>query len=314
MAVTFADPIETELNVVRRLLGSRSTDWIPPHITLVPPVDCTPMEAWLWVGRIGTLSTQVAPVDLELSGFGFFANRRITGHLPVEAGGEALGQWHDRLVGLPDERPYLPHVTVVEDLDLATSSVLRERLAQYTLAVQAKEVSLLVADARGKRRGWRPFLRALVGFGGLRRRAHRSVLAVLSHSSPLSHQGSAPSISCWLLDESGGLLGWGEAIGAPSGVWILNDPVLLDGDLVGCGFEELVVEELMEYLRPRTLVGQSSTKILDTFGARSMSAEAAWLLGLDQLGLDHSGLAMADSKGLGGSYAIRWKFLSFSTR
>ncbi len=272
------------------------------------------MEAWLWVGRIGALSTQVAPVDLELSGFDIFANRRITGHLPVVVGRGALRQWHDRLVAQPDERPYLPHVTVVEDLDLDASSVLRERLARYTLAVQASEVTLLVADARGQRRRWRPFLRALVGFGGLRRRAHRSVVAVVSQSSPLSHPQSAPSISCWLLNVSGELLGWGEAIGGPSGVWILNDPVLLDGDLIGCGFDELIVEELMEYLRPATIVGQSSTNILDAFGARSMSPEAARLLGLDQLSLDHPGLAMADSQVLAGSYAIRWKFLSFSTR
>ncbi|WP_298209880.1 2'-5' RNA ligase family protein [Ferrimicrobium sp.] len=309
VAVTFADPVAVELDVVRRVLGSRSIDWIVPHITLVPPVDCTPAEAWEWVGRIGAFCTRTAPVDLELQGFATFANRRITGHLPVRVGQEDLERWHGQLTVARSSRSYIPHVTVVENLDSETSSILEHQLSTYELGVRADEVTLLVAQVRGQRREWRPFLRALVGFGGMRRRAHRSVRAVLSRSSPVAHSLRCSQVSCWLMDETGELLGWVEAINGPNGVWVLNAPVLLDSDLVGFGFEELVVGELLDYLSPSTVVARSQVEILDAFGAEPLSLEGARLLGLHRFALTTVGSSAVEDP-----HTIKWKFLSFSTR
>lgn len=309
LAVTFDEGVESELNLLRRFLGSGALDWIPPHITLIPPVDCSPAEAWSFVAQIAELSTRVEPVTLELTGFDTFANRRITGHLSVVAGGDELERWRDRLASSRDSRIYVPHVTVVENIKPEEGLILHERLSRYRVETSASEMSLLVADARGSRRGWRPFVRALVGYGGRRRRSHRSVLVMLSRSSPVARRRDSRSVSAWLLDVSGELLGWVEAIAGPNGVWVFDDSVMLDRDLVGFGFEELVVEELLVYLQFATaVVAPEWVTSLDPLGATTMSSDTARLLGLRSFDLS------AVDRTADGNQAIRWKFLSFSTR
>jgi 2'-5' RNA ligase len=309
VAVTFGEGIETELNALRRFLGSGALDWIPPHVTLVPPVDCTPAEAWSFVAQVAVLSARAEPVTLELAGFDTFVNRRITGHLPVVSGGGELERWRDQLAPIRDARAYVPHVTVVENIEPEEALMLHKRLSQYRLEAVASEVSLLVAEARGRRRGWRPFARALVGYGGRRMRSHRSVIVMLSRSSPVAHRRGSRSITAWLLDSAGELLGWVEAVAASSGVWVLDDCVMLDSDLVGFGFEELVVEELLVYLQSSTaVVAPEQVTSLDPFGAATLSSEATHLLGLRTFDLSRLGRATDDGQ------AIRWKFLSFSTR
>ncbi len=309
LAVTFDEEIESELNVLRRFLGSGALDWIPPHVTLIPPVDTTPAEAWNFVGQIAALSTRAEPVSLEMAGFDTFTNRRITGHLPVVSGGAELEQWRDQLGPVRDSRAYVPHVTVVENIEADEALMLQERLSRYRLETTASEVSLLVADARGRRRGWRPFVRALVGYGGRRRRSHRSVVVMLSRSSPVAHRRESQCVSAWMLDSSGELLGWVEAFAAPSGVWVFDDSVILDRDLVGFGFEELVVEELLVYLQSATaVVAPAWVSSLDPLGATTLSSEGVRLLGLRSFDLSMIG-RRADA-----AQAMRWKFLSFSTR
>lgn len=309
VAVTFNEEIESELNVLRRFLGSTALDWIVPHITLLPPLDCTPLEAWELVGKVAALSTRAEPVRLEFAGFDSFSNRRITGHLPVVTGEADIVRWRDYLAPKDDRRPFVPHVTLVENIAPEEALMLHERIARYSLGAIASEVSLLVADAHGRRRGWRPFVRALVGYGGQRRRSHRSTVVILSTTSPASHDRESRSVTAWLLDASGDLLGWVDAVTGPTGVWVLGDTVMVDRDLVGFGFEELVVEELLEYLRSsRLVVAPEQVKSLDPFGAQILSSETVDILGLRSFDLSRLG-KIVDS-----GYAMRWKFLSFSTR
>jgi hypothetical protein len=112
-----------------------------------------------------------------------------------------------------------------------------------------------------------------------------------------------------MLDSSGELLGWVEAIAGPNGVWVFDDSVILDRDLVGFGFEELVVEELLVFLQSVTaVVAPEWVTSLDPLGATALSSEAVRLLGLRSFDLSKVGRRADDGQ------AIRWKFLSFSTR
>jgi 2'-5' RNA ligase len=319
IAVTFDEAVEFELNVARSLLGSTAVDRILPHITLVPPIDLPVDEAWGLVERIGSLATKVRPIELELAGFATFANRRISGHVPVIRGTDELAELRNVLGPLDHSRPYVPHVTIIDAVSREAAQVLSAQLANYRLVTQAKEVTLLVADIRGGRRRWRPLVRALLGYGGPRRRSHRTAIAMLSRTGVLANLVRSPGLSCWLVEKSGEVLGWVEAVPGPSGVWVLAKPVVRDPESTGFGLEELMVDELVGYLRPASIATLDQHHPLDDFGARRLSREEAALLGLDSVDPRDFGLLAESPRGVSvrsadGSQGMRWKFLSFSTR
>lgn len=322
IVATFDEVAESELNVARRLLGSGSIEWILPHITLVPPQKCSVDVAWALAVRVARLATSVAPVDVELAGFGTFANRRVSGHIPVVRGAAELDVWRQELGSCGEDRPYVPHVTLLNHIDLQTAQVLTDQLAAYRLSTTVAEVTLLVANTHSQRRAWRPLLRAVIGYGVRQQRSHYKVVAVLSRTAPVMHRSGSNGVSCWLLRTTGELLGWVEVVPGPSGLWVLGPVVLCDEGDAGFGLEELMVDRLVDYLRPASVVVHQRDHPLERLGARSLSLKEVGLLRLDSFDEQVLGERWRPREGRGSateddgakSQGISWKFLSFSTR
>jgi 2'-5' RNA ligase len=112
VALTFSDAEAERLDELRRLLGARSLGRVPPHVTLVPPIECTAAEAWALLGRMARAASAMVPFAIATEGFGYFVNRRVSGVLPVVEGGGELAALREALGVGHGSRPFVPHVTV----------------------------------------------------------------------------------------------------------------------------------------------------------------------------------------------------------
>jgi 2'-5' RNA ligase len=114
------DPATTvAIDDLRRSLGTDDLDRIPPHITLVPPIDLIPEQVdQLWP-RVIDISRRYKPFALVIGPAATFAPRTMTIHLAVGGDLEPLGQLADelRVDPVPQRRrwPFVPHVTLRDE-------------------------------------------------------------------------------------------------------------------------------------------------------------------------------------------------------
>jgi len=161
LALLFDRAATAYLDDLRRSLGTDDLDRIPPHITLVPPIDLTPEQVDQLRPRVAEAALQVAPFHLVVGPVATFAPRTMTIHLAVGGDLESLG----RLAGLlpvgpipPRTRwPFVPHVTLRENAptDLIEQSLMS--LADVRLPVEVDALHLLEHLPRpgGGRNWWR---------------------------------------------------------------------------------------------------------------------------------------------------------------
>ncbi len=178
VALLLPRQVSDEIDGIRRAFGA-DPDYIPPHITLVPPVNLPEGEVGeaLAVLRDAAASTP-GPLAISLGPFDTFLPQNPVLYLRV--GGQL-----DPLVALraaclrppldrPDPRPYVPHVTVARGLRPDDDLVARRLLGRYDREIEIPALHLLVQvneEARG--RFWTTAAdvplgpRRIVGRGGL---------------------------------------------------------------------------------------------------------------------------------------------------
>ena len=175
VALLVPPPVAVEVDGLRRALGDGALGRIPPHLTLVPPVNVAVdrLDEALSVLRRAAGATD--PLRLRLGPAVTFMP--VTPVVYLAVGGDDLG----RLRGLRDQvflpplertltHPFVPHVTLADEMAPARIPAAVAALADYTVDVTVDRLHLLREEPG---RVWRPVADvalarpAVIGRGGL---------------------------------------------------------------------------------------------------------------------------------------------------
>ncbi len=175
VALLLPPPVAAEVDGLRRALGA-DVERVPPHVTLVPPVnvrDDALAEA-LAVLRAAATATTPAPLRLSLGPPTTFHPVTPVVYLAVAGDLAGLAELRDRVFTPPLARPigfeFVPHVTLNEDMEPERIPAAVAALADFTAEVELDRVHVL-RESPG--RFWRPVADApfvtpaVVGRGGL---------------------------------------------------------------------------------------------------------------------------------------------------
>jgi 2'-5' RNA ligase/ribosomal protein S18 acetylase RimI-like enzyme len=165
--------------VLRRALGADDLERMPPHITLVPPVNVRDDDLDDALDRLRDAAGRTRPFRLVLGPPGTFLPTNPVLFLQVAGDVPAVDGLRDRVFRPPLERPltwpFHPHVTVLDNGDPARIRAGVEALAGWQAAAVLDRVHLMQEERREEdgERWWRPIAEAtfgapaVVGRGGL---------------------------------------------------------------------------------------------------------------------------------------------------
>ena len=184
VALLIDPPVRYEIDGLRRALGGASgdrspgdvgMDRIPPHVTLVPPVN---VAAALLPAALATLrrsATAGGPLELTIGPVATFAPANPVLYLAVGGDLEGLRRVRDAAFSAPLERsttrPWVPHVTIASRVSDERMAAALVALDHYAAAIRVDRVVVLILGEEGRR--WTPLAdasmgrRTVVGTGGL---------------------------------------------------------------------------------------------------------------------------------------------------
>lgn len=174
VALLVPRPVAAEIDGLRRAMGDRSLARLPPHLTLVPPVNVRDqdLESALAVLRGGAARTR--PLTLTLGPPATFLPANPVLFLAVGGDMAPLRALRDAVFRPPLERPltfpFVPHVTLSDGGEPERIEAGLVSLASYRVEVAFDRVTLL---EEGEGRVWAPLADAtlaapaVVGRGGL---------------------------------------------------------------------------------------------------------------------------------------------------
>ena len=197
MVLLVPDPVGAEVEGLRRALGDPSLGRIPAHLTLVPPVNVRQEALEEVMGSLASAAAATAPLELSLGPVRSFWPQSPVVYLAVSGDLEALGDLRQRVtagpLGRPAERPFVPHVTLAQELEPGAISAAVRALGSFRARLLAERLHLL---EEGPGRVWQPLAdfslgaRRVVGTGGL---------AVEVEAS----QGPGPGLVAWAARQAG---------------------------------------------------------------------------------------------------------------
>ena len=178
VALLFNADVAAEINGVRRALGSSQISRIPPHITLIPPLNLLTDAAHdpeeLVRDVVGTLE----PFQLHLGAADTFPDNPGVLFFAVDQSAELSrlrGRLHEAIPGAADRdhRAFIPHVTLISRRDDHPLASLAVELSHYSRATRIEGVSLMTQVEDAPERPWRLVATydlgaaAVVGRGGV---------------------------------------------------------------------------------------------------------------------------------------------------
>lgn len=185
VALLIPPPVATEIDALRRAVGVADTTRIPPHLTLVPPVNVREVDLGGAYDVLRDAAKSRGPIRLELGPVTSFTPVSPTLHLAVGGDVDAVHALRDAVFTDPLERTltheFVPHVTLTEESDRIDDA--RRALRDYRCEVVIDRVHLLEEFRRDDdgERAWRPIADAplgrrpaVVGRGGLELELTRS--------------------------------------------------------------------------------------------------------------------------------------------
>jgi 2'-5' RNA ligase len=177
-ALLVPPPHDAAVDALRQAVGDGSLGRIPPHLTLVPPVNVREEDVDAALDLLRETAASRGPLTVELGPPTSFLPDNPVLYLAVGGDVEAVRRLRDLVFRPPLERtlswPYVPHVTLADEGDPARLGAAMEALADFRLEVTFTRVHLLreERDDEGVR-VWRPYADArlarpaVVGRGGL---------------------------------------------------------------------------------------------------------------------------------------------------
>src|SRR4051812_80170 len=167
VALLIPPPIAAEIDALRRAVGVADTTRIPPHLTLVPPVNVREVDLGGAYDVLRDAARRSGPIRLELGPVTTFAPISPTIHLAVGGDVDAVRALRDAVFVEPLERSlthdFVPHVTITEESDRIEDAV--RALRDYRCEVVIDRVHLLEEFRRPDdgERAWRPLADARLG-------------------------------------------------------------------------------------------------------------------------------------------------------
>lgn len=178
VALLVPPPVGAEVDVLRRACGDRAVGHLPPHCTLVPPVNVREDRLDDALARLRSAAAACRPITVTLGPLTSFLPANPVLYLEVEGEVDAVHDLRHRIFAEPLARsltwPFHPHVTVVDSGEPERMEAAVRALAGYRAEVTFERVHLLAEqrDEAGQR-VWRPIADAtlaapaVVGRGGL---------------------------------------------------------------------------------------------------------------------------------------------------
>jgi 2'-5' RNA ligase len=168
VALLLPDPVAAEVNGLRRGLGDTSLPRIPPHVTLVPPVNVREDQLATALTVLRAAAATAPPViTLTLGPPRTFLPVNPVLYLAVDGDREALGRLRDRVFVPPFERPlswpWVAHVTIADEAQPERIEAALVALASYAAVAPIDRVYVLQELKGEKGRRWEPL--ADVAFG-----------------------------------------------------------------------------------------------------------------------------------------------------
>ncbi|MGH9128066.1 MAG: GNAT family N-acetyltransferase [Acidimicrobiales bacterium] len=175
VVLVIPEPVGREVDGLRRALGSGALGRIPPHITLVPPINVAEAELGTALEVLRAAAGQVRPLELELGPAATFWPANPVVYLSVGGAGlPGVERLRGALLRPPLDRPsdqaFVPHVTVRDNVDPELIPAALALLGAYRAEVSVEVVHLLaqragqVWESVGSARLSAP---AVIGRGGL---------------------------------------------------------------------------------------------------------------------------------------------------
>lgn len=153
-------PVATQVDGLRAALGDGALARIAPHITLVPPINVAERDLSGVLAHVREASAASRPLSLRLGGVATFSPVNPVAYLQVPGEPAELDELHSLRASLrsgplerPDQHPFVPHVTVADDLDPDRIRAALTALVDYVVDVRIDAVHLL---EEGRDRVWRP--------------------------------------------------------------------------------------------------------------------------------------------------------------
>ena len=168
MAILVPPPLAQEIDGLRRACGDGSLDRVPPHLTLVPPVNVPVDRFGAALALLDDAAGAVEPFALSLGPPDTFLPVNPVLYLRVEGNEAALGTLRARVFRPPLERsmtwPYVPHVTLADEAEPDRIRAALLALADFRAELAVERVDLLEEqrDSDGRRR-WRSVADAGLG-------------------------------------------------------------------------------------------------------------------------------------------------------
>lgn len=174
VALLIPAPYDRDVNALRLAVGDPALTRIPPHLTLVPPVNVREdrLPNAMRVLRDAAASTR--PFELVLGPPAAFLPVNPVLYLDVDGDVDALLELRERVFREPLSReltwPFVPHVTIADDAEPDRIEAAVEALASFRVRVTFERVHLLRENPG---RVWEPMADAtfatpaVIGRGGL---------------------------------------------------------------------------------------------------------------------------------------------------
>jgi 2'-5' RNA ligase len=174
----FDTDVAAEIDGVRRALGSSQLSRIPPHITVIPPLNLPADVADEPERLVREVAATLDPFSLHIGAAGTFADNPGVLFFAVEPSA-ALDRLRDRLHAVipaakhRDRRSFVPHVTLVSHRDDRALDTLAAELSNYSRDVRIEAVTLMTQVEEAPERPWRIVATydlgriAVVGRGGV---------------------------------------------------------------------------------------------------------------------------------------------------
>jgi 2'-5' RNA ligase/GNAT superfamily N-acetyltransferase len=150
VALLVPQPLSTQVDGLRRALGDGALGRIPPHITLVPPVNVADRELTSAFAVVRTAAASVGPISLHVGPVATFQPVNPVAYLAVDgepAQVEALTTLRDGCLAAPLDRPqtheFVPHVTVADELPADRLDASVEALADFEASTTFDRVHVL---------------------------------------------------------------------------------------------------------------------------------------------------------------------------
>jgi len=166
VALLVPPPVGAEVDGLRRAAGDGALGRIPPHCTLVPPVNVREDRLSDALAHLRDAGSTTRPFRVELGPVETFLPDSPVLYLAVGGDGfEALLDLRDRVFSEPLSRPvtwpFVPHVTLAEEMEARRIDASIRAFANYRAEVTFERVHLL---EEGEGRVWSPI--ADVAFAG----------------------------------------------------------------------------------------------------------------------------------------------------